>query len=84
MKTMKIDRVAARLLLQAGVEIDRADLARVTMPTLVLCGEDDHDNGSPAALAEALPNARLQLVPGNHMGSVTKPDLGRAIVDFLT
>lgn len=84
MKTMKIDLVAARLLLQAGVEVDRSLLARVTMPTLVLCGEDDHDNGSPAALADALPDARLQLVPGNHMGSVTKPELGRAIVDFLT
>jgi pimeloyl-ACP methyl ester carboxylesterase len=83
MKTMKIDLVAARLLLQAGVEVDRTTVNRVTMPTLVLCGEDDQDNGSPAALAEALPDARLQLVPGNHMGSVTRPELGRAIVDFL-
>lgn len=84
MKTMKIDRVAARLLLQAGGEIDRAALARATMPTLVLCGEDDRDNGSPHALAEALPDARLQLVPGNHMASVTRPELGAALVDFLT
>lgn len=84
MKTMKIDRVAARLLLESGGEIDRADLARVTMPTLVLCGEEDRDNGSPHALAEALPNARLQLVPGNHMASVTKPELGAALVDFLS
>ncbi len=83
MKTMKIDRVAARLLLQAGVEIDRADLSAVTMPTLVLCGADDHDNGSPQALATELPDARLQLIPGNHMASVTKPDLGAAVVEFL-
>lgn len=84
MKTMKIDRVAARLLLEDGVTIQRSDLARLTMPTLVLCGDEDDDNGSPQALAEALPNAKLQLIPGNHMGSVTKPDLGRALVDFLT
>lgn len=84
MKTMKIDRVAARLLLESGGEIDRADLARLTMPTLVLCGEEDRDNGSPHALADALPNARLQLVPGNHMASVTKPELGAALVDFLS
>lgn len=83
MKTMKIDRVAARLLLQAGVEIDRAALAALTMPTLVLCGTDDHDNGSPQALAAALPDAQLQLIPGNHMGSVTKADMGAAIRDFL-
>lgn len=84
MKTMKIDRTAARLLLQSKFAIDRADLARVTMPTLVLCGEEDRDNGSPHALAEALPNARLQLVPGNHMASVTKPELGEALLEFLT
>lgn len=84
MKTMKVDRVATRLLLQAGVEIDRADLTALTMPTLVLCGAEDHDNGSPQALATALPHARLQLVPGNHMGSVTKPDMGEAIAAFLT
>lgn len=84
MKTMKIDRTAARLLLQSRFAINRADLARVTMPTLVLCGEQDRDNGSPHALAEALPNARLQLVPGGHMDSVTKPELGAALVDFLT
>lgn len=84
MKTMKIDRVAARLLLQAGVEIARADLAALTMPTLVLCGVDDHDNGSPQALAAALPDAQLQMIPGNHMASVTKPDMGAAVAAFLS
>lgn len=87
MKTMKIDRVAARLLLQSGGEIVRADLAAVTMPTLVLCGVDDHDNGSPQALVEALSqvgaDARLQLIPGNHMSCVTRPDMGAAIAGFL-
>ena len=28
-------------------------------------------------------NATLATVPGTHMSSVTMPDLGRAIVDFL-
>jgi pimeloyl-ACP methyl ester carboxylesterase len=83
MKTMKIDRVAGRLLLQSGGDVDRADLARITMPTLVLCGEDDHDNGSPQALAEALPDGRLQLIPGTHMSSVTEPAMGAAIAAFL-
>ncbi|MFC3097593.1 alpha/beta fold hydrolase [Alteraurantiacibacter palmitatis] len=83
MKTMKVDTVAARLLLQAGGEMDRADLSRITMPTLVLCGEEDRDNGSPADLAAALPNGRLQLIPGTHMSSVTMPELGAGLVAFL-
>ncbi len=33
--------------------------------------------------AKALPNARYQEIPGTHMSSVTKPELGEAIADFL-
>jgi len=54
------------------------------MPTLVVCGDKDRDNGSPEALAEALPQARLERVPGTHMSSVTEPALGEAITRFLS
>jgi pimeloyl-ACP methyl ester carboxylesterase len=85
LKGMGTDRVAARLLLTQGVcDIAESDLMRITMPTLVLTGSEDRDNGSPEALAAALPDARLVEVPGTHMSCVTKPDLGRAIADFLT
>ena len=83
MKTQKIDRVAARLLLQSVDDTEPGDLARVTMPTLVVCGEKDRDNGSPEALAAALPDGRLEQIPGTHMSSVTEPALGEAIVRFL-
>jgi pimeloyl-ACP methyl ester carboxylesterase len=83
MKTQKVDRVAARLLLQSVDDTEPAELARVTMPTLVVCGDEDHDNGSPRALAEALPDGRFEQVPGTHMSSVTEPALGEAIVRFL-
>ncbi|BBC72434.1 hydrolase [Altererythrobacter sp. B11] len=83
MKTMKVDRVAARLLLQSVCDMEEADLAAIRCPTLVLCGEDDRDNGSPEALADMLPEARLQQVPGTHMSSVTERALGEEIVRFL-
>src|SRR5690606_20462801 len=79
MKTQKVDRVAARLLLQSVEDIEEAELARATMPTLVVCGAKDRDNGSPQALTEALPNAGLEQVPGTHMSSVTEAALGEAI-----
>ena len=84
MKTQKVDRVAARLLLRSVDDTAPEDLAGVTMPTLVVCGDKDHDNGSPQALAEALPDARFEQVPGTHMSSVTEPALGEAIVRFLS
>ncbi len=84
MKSMKVDRVAARLLLLSVEDIVPAALAGIAMPTLVLCGEDDRDNGSPEALAAALPDARLEWVTGTHMSSVTRPELSEAIVRFLS
>lgn len=83
MKSMRVDRVAARLLLQSVDDTPAAALDAVTMPTLVVCGSEDQDNGSAPALAERLPDAFYRAVPGTHMSSVTKPELGAAIVEFL-
>jgi len=84
MKTMKIDRVAAGHLLAAFENAHPEWLSAFTMPTLVVCGTEDEDNGSATRLAEALPNATYAPVPGTHMSSVTKAEFGRAIADFLS
>lgn len=84
MKTMHVDRKAVRLLLGSVEDIAAGDLAALTMPTLVVCGERDRDNGSPQKLVDALPNARFEEVPGTHMSSVTEPALGEAIAHFLS
>lgn len=83
MKAMKIDRVAARLLLQSVDDTAESALDGVTMPTLVVCGSEDQDNGSAPHLAERLPDAVYREIPGTHMSSVTKPELGAEIVRFL-
>lgn len=84
MKTMKVDRVAARLLLQSVDDTPPEALWAIVMPALVVCGAEDQDNGSAPALAEALPDGRYVEIPGTHMSSVTKPQLGEAIVAFLS
>lgn len=83
MKTMKIDRVAARLLLGSVDDTSPDALKGIAMPTLVVCGADDQDNGSAPALAGMLPDGRFVEVPGTHMSSVTQRQLGEAIVAFL-
>lgn len=83
LKSQGIDRAAARLLLDAMDDFDLAMLANITMPTAVLCGDADRDNGSAEDLAALLADARYIEVPGTHMSSVTKPELGIAIADFL-
>ena len=85
MKTMKVDREAARLLL--GTMRDREDkhglIDAFTMRTLVLCGSEDQDNGSAPELASILPDAEYAEVPGTHMSSVTKAEFGEAIARFM-
>ena len=83
MKQMKVDRVSARLLLEAVDDIAFADLEKITVPTAVICGDKDGDNGSPQDLVQALPDGRYLEIPGTHMSSVTEADLGIAIRDFL-
>ncbi len=83
MKTMKVDRVAAGHLLNSFTDTPPEALAAITMPTLVVCGEDDQDNGSAPELAATLADARLTTIPGTHMSSVTEPALGEAIASFL-
>ncbi len=83
LKSQGVDRVAARLLLEAMDDFDLARLSGIRMPTAVICGAEDHDNGAAEELAAALPNAFYSAVPGSHLNSVTKPALGEAIVRFL-
>lgn len=83
MKTMKVDRTVAVLLLRTFTDTPPEALAAITMPTLLVCGDQDQDNGSAEALRDALPDARLVAIPGTHMSSVTGPEMGQAIAAFL-
>jgi pimeloyl-ACP methyl ester carboxylesterase len=84
MKSQKVDRIAAAQLLDSFEDAFMAWLQAFSMPTLVGCGDQDDDNGSAEELANVLPNAVFREIPGTHMSSVTKPELGEAIAEFLS
>lgn len=83
MKSQKVDRVAATQLLDSFEDAFVDWLQAFTMPTLVVCGDQDDDNGSAEELANILPNATFRETPGTHMTSITKPEFGEAIARFL-
>ncbi|MEE4155332.1 MAG: alpha/beta fold hydrolase [Erythrobacter sp.] len=83
LKSQGIDRAAARLLLSAPSGFEPARLADISIPCAIICGDEDQDNGSAPALAAALTDAVYIEVPGSHLNSVTKPELGEAIARFL-
>ena len=84
MKSQKVDRVAATQLLDSFEDAFMDWLKAFTMPTLVVCGREDDDNGSAEELAAVLPNAEFREIPGTHMSSITKPEFGETIAEFLS
>lgn len=84
LKTTGGDPEALKPLLGSFVDTGEEELRGIAVPTLVVSGAEDQDNGSAEDLAALLPAGRYAEVPGNHMSSVTKPELGRAIADFLS
>jgi pimeloyl-ACP methyl ester carboxylesterase len=83
LKTTKSDPDALLPLLDSFVDTSEEELRGIAVPTLVLAGAEDRDNGSSRALADLIPGARYVEIPGNHMSAVVKPDFGRAIANFL-
>jgi pimeloyl-ACP methyl ester carboxylesterase len=62
-------------------EIDLASLATVAAPTLVLQGDrDDVTLEHGAAVAAALPNGRLAVLPGTHALPVENPGVVNALL----
>ena len=83
LKTSGGDPKALLGVIETFVGSSEEQIARISQPVAVVCGAEDQDNGVAADLADILPNGRYIEVPGGHMSSVTKPELGRAIADFL-
>ena len=83
LKTTGGDPAALLLILNSFVDTPASELSKIMVETLIVNGAEDHDNGSGAALAQALGHGRFVEIPGNHMNAVMKPELGRAIRDFL-
>lgn len=78
---------ADREALAAHVRSDRRleiDLEAISVPTLVLAGANDPLARDPDVLAAAIPDARLEVVPGDHLRAVSSPEFKLALVDFLT
>lgn len=83
MKQNRIDGEAVAHVLRSQVATPADALAAIAVPTLVVCGKDDRDNGSADELAAVLPGATHAEIPGNHMSAVTMPAFGATIAGWL-
>ena len=83
-RVSRTDPVAYRKSLNALLRFDiEARIGTLAMPTLFLCAE--HDYAPPAGkqvFVDAMPHARLQIVPGTHHAlPMERPDLFNAALD---
>ena len=65
-------------------EPDPARLASITIPVLVVVGDQDDIVGEVDRLVESIPTAKLVTIPGrNHMSAVPAREFKQAVLDFL-
>ena len=65
--------------------VDKAALAGISIPVLVVIGESDALVGSPRELVAAIPGAELVVIPGrDHLTVVADARFKEAVVTFLT
>jgi pimeloyl-ACP methyl ester carboxylesterase len=59
------------------------DLSSLSLPVVVIAGDEDALAGPPAARALAIAGARAAIIKGNHLSAVRDPDFAKLIVAFL-
>jgi pimeloyl-ACP methyl ester carboxylesterase len=69
-----------------NMKIQTGDLAKLSMPTLVIWGDHDPLGGVDVArvISEAIPNCELEVLPAGHVPQLGHPDkAARLISDFV-
>jgi pimeloyl-ACP methyl ester carboxylesterase len=77
------DPVALLGVLDSFIDTPIEALGKITVPTLVLAGDEERGRGSIDALAAAIPGSRLQWLPGDHIEALLSPQLRDAFLEFL-
>jgi pimeloyl-ACP methyl ester carboxylesterase len=78
-----VDARAVGLVLDAFVPTPADALRLVSVPTLVIVGDQDSRGTSAGSLAGLLPRGRLVLVPGDHFTALEAPEFTASVLEFL-
>jgi pimeloyl-ACP methyl ester carboxylesterase len=67
----------------AAIHASPIPLDTIAVPTLLVTGRDDVLATRPELLAKAIPNARLAVIDGDHLGAVRQPAFTEELITFL-
>lgn len=82
-KSIKADIQALGFLQDYQPVTSTEELNKIKIKTLVICGDEDLDNGSPQQLQSELPNSELIIVKGDHNNTYKQDNFAEAIISFL-
>ena len=82
-KLQKLKPAALVEVLRSQISTPRAALAAIRTPILVLDGDKDDQEGSPADLAALFPAAAVLRTPGDHVTALREPRFGQLAAAFL-
>jgi len=58
-------------------------LGKVKKQVLVICGDNDTDNGSATQLTALMPKAQFKAVPGNHNNAASSKEFSNEVLSFI-
>lgn len=61
----------------------KKELSKIDTKVMVICGEEDSDNGDSNELSTSFKNGILKTVPGDHNGTYKTKEFSNAILQFL-
>ncbi len=82
-RLQKLKPAALVAVLRSQVSTSRAELAQIRTPTLIVNGDKDDLEGSPAELANLLGSGALIRLPGDHFALLPDPRFAQLTADFL-
>ena len=82
-KQQGLDQTALAYLQRSQPSTSKAELAEIKKPVLIICGNEDSDNGSASELASLIPGAVYKTVPGVHNDAYHKKEFSAEVIFFL-
>lgn len=79
-----LDRMALAWMQRSQPSTSQALLKKIKQPVLVICGEQDSDNGSAENLSKLFRHSVFKTVPGDHGGAYHTPAFAEAVIQFLS
>lgn len=79
----KLDIAALACMQKNQPSTSKEDLAKVRKRVLVICGDNDSDNGNAKALADLFVLSSFVTVPGDHGAAVQTLEFAKAVAEWL-